>query len=139
MIRSWGGPRALAIGTAVMVVGIVVLAIWGVDAALAAVVVGLGVAGFGNGVVYAGATSVALIDVADTDANEASALLSMLRVLGLAFAVALSTSISATVDADVVGGDGLRVVLVLAALVTAAGIPLARRAQRNREHTTSAR
>ena len=126
MIRRSGGPVTLGLGSGVMVVGIIVLAIWGVDASMAAVVVGLAVAGFGNGVVYAGATSVALVDVPTDDASEASALLSMLRVLGLALAVAVSTSISATVDAHSATGTGLRVALVIAAVITALGVPLAR-------------
>lgn len=129
MIRRWHGHTVLGVGSGVMVAGIVVLAIWGVDAALAAVVVGLAVSGLGNGVVYAGATSVALIDVPPGDASEASALLSMSRVLGLALAVAVSTSIAATVDDHAVAGTGLRVVLVLAAVVTGLGVPLATRHQ----------
>ncbi|MFN8025139.1 MAG: MFS transporter [Acidimicrobiia bacterium] len=129
MIRRWHGHVVLGLGSAVMVVGIVALAIWGVEASLATVVVGLAIAGLGNGVVYAGATSVALIDVPAGDASEASALLSMLRVLGLALAVAVSTSISATVAQHSSAADGLQVVLVIAAVVTGVGVLLALRHQ----------
>jgi len=117
----------LGIGSGVMVVGITVLAIWGVTASLGVVAVGLAIAGLGNGVVYAGATSVALVDVPTGDASEASALLSMLRVLGLALAVAVSTSIAATIDQHAAAGTGLRVALLIAAVITGLCVPLASR------------
>jgi uncharacterized BrkB/YihY/UPF0761 family membrane protein len=89
----------------------------------------LAVIGFGNGIVYSAATSYALIDVAPDDAGEASAALSALRVLGLALAVALSTSLMATIDDALPGGSwGLRISLLLAAVITAVGWWLARRA-----------
>jgi len=110
-----------------MVVGITILAICGVTSSLGVVAVGLAIAGLGNGVVYAGATSVALVDVPTADASEASALLSMLRVLGLALAVAVSTSIAATIDQHADAGTGLRVALLIAAVVTGVGVLLASR------------
>jgi hypothetical protein len=80
-------------------------------------------------VVYSAATSYALIDIAPADAGEASAVLSAARVLGLALAVALSTSLVATIDSAWPGSTwGLRVALALAAGVTAVGWWLARRA-----------
>lgn len=89
----------------------------------------LAVVGFGNGVVYSAATSYALVDVAPAEAGEASAVLSALRVLGLALAVSLSTSLMTSID-DAFPGDswGLRVALLVAAAITAVGYVLARRA-----------
>jgi uncharacterized BrkB/YihY/UPF0761 family membrane protein len=89
----------------------------------------LAVTGFGNGVVYSAATSYALIDIPPDDAGEASAVLSSLRVLGLALVVALSTSLMSSIDDALPGGTwGLRISLLLAALITAVGWVLARRA-----------
>jgi len=127
MIDRWHGHTVLGIGSGVMVVGITILAICGVTSSLGVVAVGLAIAGLGNGVVYAGATSVALVDVPTADASEASALLSMLRVLGLALAVAVSTSIAATIDQHADAGTGLRVALLIAAVVTGVGVLLASR------------
>jgi MYXO-CTERM domain-containing protein len=131
LIRWRGGPWALAAGSGVMAVGIAGLAVVGVDASIGLVVAMLAVVGFGNGVVYSGATSYALVNVEPDDAGEASATLSMLRVLALALAVACSTSLAATVD-DWTGssGSGLRVVLAIAAVITAVGVPIVRRPAR---------
>jgi MFS family permease len=126
LIERRGGPTTLALGSAVMAVGVVGLAFGGAEGPIAMVVLGLVVAGLGNGVVYAGATSYALVQVPEPDAGEASALLSMLRVLGLALAVAVSTSVAATVDDHAALGSGLRVVLLVAAAITALGVPIAR-------------
>ena len=126
LVQRRGGPVALAIGSGVMAVGVVGLALGGAEGPLAGVVLGLVVAGLGNGVVYAGATSYALAEVPQADAGEASALLSMLRVLGLALAVAVSTSVAATIDDHAAVGTGLRVVLLAAAAITALGVPIAR-------------
>ena len=52
------------------------------------------------------------MQVPQPDAGEASALLSMLRVLGLALAVAVSTSMVATIDDHATLGTGLRVALL---------------------------
>jgi len=93
------------------------------------VLVTLAVAGIGNGIVYSAATSYALVDIPPDDAGEASAVLSALRVLGLALAVALSTSLMSTIDDALPGGSwGLRISLLLAAFITGAGWWLARRA-----------
>ena len=129
MIRRRDAPSTLAVGSAGMVIGMVALAIVGPDGPLASVLLTLAVIGFGNGIVYSGATSYALVTVAPDDAGEASAVLSAARVLGLALAVAVSTSLMTTIDADFPGNSwGLRVALVIAAVVTAVGYVLARRA-----------
>ncbi len=122
MIRSLTAPRTLALGSAAMVVGMVGLAIVGPDGPLGAVIITLAVIGLGNGVVYSAATSYALIDVETDDAAEASAALSAARVLGLAVAVAISTSMMTTIDADHPGDSwGLRVALLVGAAVTGGG------------------
>jgi DHA2 family multidrug resistance protein-like MFS transporter len=130
MIRSLTAPRTLAIASAVMVVGMVALAIVGVDGTLAPVILALAVIGVGNGVVYSAATSYALIDIEPDDAAEASAALSAARVLAFAIAIAISTSMVSTIDSDV-GGDswGLRVALLVGAAITGVGWWLARRAR----------
>jgi MFS family permease len=129
LIRSLTAPRTLALSSAVMVAGMVGMAIVGVDGALAGVIVTLAIIGLGNGVVYSAATSYALIDVETDDAAEASAALSAARVLGFAIAIAISTSLMSTIS----GGDpsnsaGLRVALLVGAAITAVGWWLARRA-----------
>ena len=130
MIRSRGAPRTLALGSAAMVVGMVALAIVGPDGALAPLILTLAITGLGNGIVYSAATSYALIDIETDDAGEASAALSAARVLGLAIAVAVSTSIMTTIDGDFPGADswGLRTALVVGAAITGFGWWLARRA-----------
>jgi MFS family permease len=128
MTRARGGPSALAWGMFVLAFGMAALAVVGPGGATALVVVTLAITGLGNGVVYSASTSYALVDVVPDDAGEASAVLSMLRVLGLALAVALSTSLMATVNAHFPGGTwGLRVALAVAAVISAIGIPLTRR------------
>ncbi len=129
MIRSLTAPRTLAIASAVMALGMVAMAVVGVDGALAPILLTLAVVGVGNGVVYSAATSYALIDVETDDAAEASAALSAARVLGFAIAIALSTSMMATIDSDVGGNSwGLRVALLVGAVITGVGWWLARRA-----------
>jgi MFS family permease len=126
--RTRGGPTTLAFGMFLLALGMVALALVGPDGATALVIGTLAVAGFGNGIVYSASTSYALVEVAPDDAGEASAVLSMLRVLGLALAVALSTSLMTTIDDAFPGGTwGLRIALVVAAAISAAGIPLTRR------------
>lgn len=121
VVNRAGGPQTLATASGVFVVGIVVLAVTGSDGPLWLVVVGLGIAGVGNGVVYSASTSVALADVEPLDAGEATAALGMLRVVALALAVAVSTSLVTSLDGS--GGSwGLRLALVVGAVVTAAGI-----------------
>jgi len=130
MIRSLTAPRTLALGSAGMVVGMVALAIVGPDGPLGSVVLTLALIGLGNGIVYSAATSYALIDVETDDAAEASAALSAARVLGLALAVAISTSLMTTIDSHHPGESwGLRVALLVGALVTGGGWWLARRAR----------
>jgi DHA2 family multidrug resistance protein-like MFS transporter len=130
MIRSLTAPRTLALSSAVMALGMVAMAIVGVDGALGPVILTLAVVGVGNGVVYSAATSYALIDVETDDAAEASATLSAARVLGFAIAIAISTSMVATVDSDVGGNSwGLRVALLVGAAITGVGWWLARQAR----------
>jgi DHA2 family methylenomycin A resistance protein-like MFS transporter len=129
MIRVRNAPATLALGSAAMVIGMVALAIVGPDGPLGSLLITLAVTGFGNGVVYSAATSYALIDIAPDDAGGAAAVLSAARVLGLALAVALSTSLMATIDDAWPGGTwGLRIALLLAAGITGVGWWLARRA-----------
>jgi hypothetical protein len=129
LVRTRTAPGTLALGSAAMVVGMVALAVVGPDGALAAVILTLAVTGLGNGIVYSAATSYALIDVDTPDAAEASAALSALRVLGLALAVAISTSLMSTIDNRWPGSSwGLRIALLLAAAITGVGWYLARRA-----------
>ena len=130
MIRSLTAPRTLALGSAAMVVGMVALAIVGPDGPLGSVILTLAVIGLGNGIVYSAATSYALIDVETDDAAEASAALSAARVLGLALAVAISTSMMTSIDSDHPGNSwGLRVALLVGAVITGVGWWLARRAR----------
>jgi len=77
-------------------------------------------------VVYSAATSVALVEISPQNAGEASAVLSMIRVIGLALAVAVSTSVMSQFDGRS-GQAGLRIVLIASALITASGVPLAGR------------
>jgi DHA2 family methylenomycin A resistance protein-like MFS transporter len=128
MTRSRTAPRTLALGSAAMVVGMVALAIVGPDGPLGPVLLTLAVIGLGNGIVYSAATSYALIDIATDDAAEASAALSAARVLGLALAVAISTSLMTTIDGNNPTDDwGLSVALLLGAVITGVGWWLARR------------
>jgi DHA2 family methylenomycin A resistance protein-like MFS transporter len=128
MARALTAPRTLAIGSAGMAVGMVALAFVGPDGPLGAVILTLAVVGLGNGVVYSAATSYALIDVATEDAAEASAALSAARVLGLAVAVAISTSMMTTIDnGDLQADRGLAVALLVGAIITGAGWWIARR------------
>src|SRR4029079_16316746 len=111
-----------------MVVGMVALAVVGPDGPLGPVLFTLAVIGLGNGIVYSAATSYALIDIATDDAAEASAALSAARVLGLALAVAISTSLMTTIDGNNPTDDrGLSVALLLGAVITGVGWWLARR------------
>ena len=129
LIRSLTAPRTLAISSAVMALGMVAMAIVGVDAALGPVLLTLAIVGLGNGVVYTAATSYALIDVETDDAAEASAALSAARVLAFAIAIAISTSLVSTIDdSQATDSWGLRVALLLGAAITAVGWWLARRA-----------
>jgi MFS family permease len=129
LIRRRGGPATLALGLVQLAIGMVALAVVSTTGPLGLVLLTLAVAGLGNGIVYSASTSYALVEIAPGNAGEASALLSMLRVLGLALAVALSTSLMTTIDQAFPGGTwGLRVALLVAALITAAGVPLTRRA-----------
>jgi MFS family permease len=131
LVNKLTGRTVLAASSTLLASGTVVLVYTGATGSLVLVVVGLAVAGLGNGVIYSTATSVALVDVEPADAGEASAVLSMLRVLGLALAVALSTSLMHAFDADLPGGEwGLRIVLLVAAAITAAGVPVALRRPR---------
>jgi DHA2 family methylenomycin A resistance protein-like MFS transporter len=129
MIRSLTAPRTLALGSAAMVVGMVAMAIVGVDGPLGPIILTLALTGLGNGVVYSAATSYALIDIETDDAAEASAALSAARVLGLAIAVAISASMMTTIDGDGPGDAwGLRTALLVGAAITGVGWWLARRA-----------
>lgn len=130
-INRWTGRTTLAVSSGLLAGGTLVLVCTGAGGSLLLVVVGLAVAGFGNGMIYSAATSVALVEIAPVDAGEASAVLSMLRVLGLALAVAISTSLMHGFDADLPGGEwGLRIVLLVAAAISAVGVPVALRAPR---------
>ena len=128
-INRFGGPRTLALPTVVFVAGMVLLAVAGSQGPMWLVVVGLAVAGLGNGVVYSASTTVALAGVGPTDTGEATATLGMLRVIGLALAVAVSTSMVTSLDGPG-SSAGLRLALVVGAVITAAGLPAALAAQR---------
>lgn len=129
-IDNRGQRSALALSSLLLTLGTIVLAIGGVEGPLVVVVLGLAIAGFGNGVVYAAATSVALADIEPKNAGQASAVLNMTRVSALALAVAVSTSVMTTLDGSSDGSSsqtGLRVVLIISAVITAVAIPLTRR------------
>lgn len=128
-VNRLGGPLTLAVPTVVFVVGMLLLAVAGSQGPMWLVVLGLGVAGIGNGVVYSASTTVALAGVAPTDTGEATATLGMLRVIGLALAVAVSTSMVTSLD-SAGSSAGLRLALVVGAVITAAGLPAAVAAQR---------
>ncbi|CAB4332744.1 unannotated protein [freshwater metagenome] len=128
-INKLGRTSALGVGSLLLTVGTLVLVFSGVMSPLVYVIVGLAIAGFGNGVVYSAATSVALVDVDTKNAGEASAVLSMIRVIGLALAVAVSTSVMSRFD-GASGQAGLRIVLLCSAAITAVGIPVATRLRR---------
>lgn len=125
-INALGRRSALAVGSLLLTLGTVVLVFTGVKGSIIPVTIGLIIAGFGNGVVYSAATSVALVDIDSKNAGEASAVLSMVRVIGLALAVAISTSVMSQFD-GATGQAGLRAVLVVSAVITAIGIPVAGR------------
>jgi MFS family permease len=123
------GARATqALGSAGLAVGLTWLAVSGVDGALWIVGVGLAVAGLGNGIVYSASTSYSLSELPVVDAAEASAVLNMVRVLGLALGIALSNSIVRVVDGSMSGDAqaGLRVALGVAAVIAVVGVPIAR-------------
>ena len=123
LVRFRGGRETLTGGTVVQALGLGVLAIVGLDAALVVMIGALTLAGFGNGVVYSAATSVGLSEIERDDAGEASGLLTMLRLLGLSIGVAMSTSLVHAVDDAIQGSaPGIQVALGLAALVTLAGV-----------------
>lgn len=125
-INRFGRSSALGVSSMLLTAGTVVLVISGVKGPLIGIVVGLLIAGFGNGVVYSAATSVALVDIKPQNAGEASAVLSMVRVIGLALAVAVSTSVMSQFDGQS-GQAGLRIVLIASAIITAVGVPIAGR------------
>ena len=84
------GPRtAMATGLVTTAAGLGLLALVGLDAAVVALLVALAIAGAGTGIVYSVSTSYAIGDTRPADAGEASALLTMLRLLGLTLSVAL--------------------------------------------------
>lgn len=128
IVNRVGGPTALTIPTAVFVVGMLILAVAGAQGPIWLIGLGLAIAGIGNGVVYSASTTVALTGVKVTDTGEATATLGMLRVIGLALAVAVSTSLVTAFD-TATDSTGLRISLLLAALITAAGLPMALRAR----------
>jgi MFS family permease len=128
-INKLGRASALGVGSLLLTAGTMVLVFSGVVAPLTYVIIGLAIAGFGNGVVYSAATSVALVDVDVKNAGEASAVLSMIRVIGLALAVAVSTSVMSRFD-GASGETGLRIVLLCSAAITAVGIPAATQLRR---------
>lgn len=121
-----GAGSTLAVGSALLTVGLLGLAATGIDVALGVVVAGLVVAGFGNGLVYAASTAHGLAGIVPVRSAEASAVLNMCRVLGLALAVGVSQSIVRVVG-GAEGNDGLRIALLLAAVVCAVGVPIVRR------------
>ena len=127
--RRRGAGSTLAVGSALLTVGLVGLAAVGLDAPLAVVVAALAVAGVGNGLVYAASTAHGLAGIAPVRSAEASALLNMWRVLGLALAVAVSNSIVRVVDSGGTLADdrGLQVALLVAAAICAVGVPIVRR------------
>jgi hypothetical protein len=134
-VRLLGGPGACGWSSVVQAAGLAGLGLVGVGAPLGLVVVGLAVAGFGNGVAYSAATSLALADVPARDAGEASGVLTMSRLLGLTVGVALSSMLvdlladvgrrpdTAGVDVALVVAGGIAAVGVLAVR----GAPAARR------------
>ncbi len=125
-INHFGRRSALAVGSLLLTAGTAVLVVSGVKGPIIVVITGLVIAGFGNGIVYSAATSVALVEIEPRNAGEASAVLSMIRVIGLALAVAVSTSVMTQFDGTT-GQAGLRIVLIASAVITAIGIPVARR------------
>lgn len=125
-INRYGRRSALAVSSLLLTIGTAVLVVVGVKGSIVFVVIGLVIAGFGNGVVYSAATSVALVEINAKNAGEASAVLSMIRVIGLALAVAVSTSVMSQLD-GATGQGGLRLVLLVSAIITALGIPVAGR------------
>lgn len=125
--RRFGAGSTLGSGSGLLAIGLVVFAIVGVDASMGFVLVALVVAGFGNGLVYAASTAHALVGIATVRSAEASAVLNMLRVLGLALSVALSNSIvSAFGSGGVESDSGLRVAFLVAAIICAIGVPIVR-------------
>ena len=127
--RRRGAASTLATGSALLALGLVGLAVTGIDAPLGVVVVALAVAGFGNGLVYAASTAHGLAGVTTVRAAEASALLNMWRVLGLALAVGISDSIVRIVDSGegARADAGLRWALLVAAAICVIGVPIVRR------------
>lgn len=124
----FGGSRTLALGSGVLALGLLALGIAGIEVPLGWLLAILAVAGFGNGLVYSGSTSYGLAGLDDDLAAEASALLNMLRVLGMVLAISISQTIVYVIDGPVAdaGDAGLRVALLVAAVIVAVGVPIAR-------------
>ena len=124
----FGGSRTLALGSGVLALGLLAFGIAGIEVPLGWLLAILAVAGFGNGLVYSGSTSYGLAGIDDDLAAEASALLNMLRVLGMVLAISISQTMLFMIDGDrVTAGDaGLRVALLVAAVIVAVGVPIAR-------------
>ncbi len=121
-MRSLGPRVTMGGGSALLAVGLGAFATVGILGSLPGIIAALVVAGFGNGVVYSASTSHALAGVDPVHASEASAVLSMMRVLGLALAVSLSNGLLRAIGpGGTSGNDGLRVALGIAAIVCALG------------------
>lgn len=121
-VRRFGGVRTCAGASLVQAAGLAGLGLAGIDAPAGVVVAALAVAGFGNGVVYSAATSLALADVATADAGEASGVLTMWRLLGLTVGVAISSLVVDGLTDRAFGQvEGIDGAVLLAAAVTAAG------------------
>lgn len=123
LVRARGGDAVMIGASAVQAVGLALFALVGLDAALGVMLIALALSGFGNGLAYSAATTVALSEIDPSDAGEASGVLTMLRLIGLTVGVAISGSLVSAVD-DVAGisSSGIQVALAVGAVVTALGI-----------------
>jgi DHA2 family multidrug resistance protein-like MFS transporter len=123
-VKGRGGNEAMIAASVLQAAGLGLLAAIGLDGPLLVMVAALTLGGVGSGVAYSAATSVGLSEIAGDDAGEASALLTMLRLLGLSVGVALSTALVHAVDDSTSGSSpGIQFALALGAVVTLAGVP----------------
>lgn len=126
LTRRLGVVGAVRLTMVVAAAGLGLAALLGSDTSLVLVGVVLAVGGFGQGLVFDLSTVASIDGMPDTETNEASAVVSVVRSLGLTIGVAVSSTVQASFGDDGLLG-GIRAVLVLAAVMALFGLlPLAR-------------
>jgi MFS family permease len=116
--RRLGTARALVVAMASTIVALAAGSLLDVSTPLVVLMVGLAVAGFGQGLAFDVSTLASLEGVPTPAAAEASGVLSVVRSVGLTIGVALSSSLAIAVDAP---DRGVALALGLAAVVAVLG------------------